>query len=228
METAIAWIGQVFQPNEFLAAAIDQMGAGVYFVLFAIVFAETGLVFTPFLPGDSLLFAAGALAGLGAMDFWLLAAILLAAAVLGDAVNYFVGRTLGRRILAAGTGRFIKAENVRKTEEFFDRHGGTAIVLARFVPIVRTFAPFVAGMSRMPLAKFWAYNITGAIAWVALFTGAGFLFGNLPWVEENLTLAMIVIVLISVLPMGLEAMRHRRRSAVAAVVEPEPEPGPAE
>jgi membrane-associated protein len=215
-----AWFAQVFQPNEFLTAAIDQMGAGVYVVMFVIVFAETGFVFTPFLPGDSLLFAAGALSGLGALPYWVLVATLVAAAVLGDAINYLVGRTLGRKILDAGTGRFIKAENVHKTEEFFRRHGGAAIVLARFVPIVRTFAPFVAGMSEMPLGKFWSYNITGAFAWVVLFTGAGYLFGNLPWVAENLTVAMIVIVLISVLPMGFEAWRHRRGAAAAS--EPEP------
>lgn len=208
MGELVSLFSQLFSPHEFLSEITSSMGVGVYVVLFAIVFAETGLVVTPFLPGDSLLFAAGAIAAAGYLDFPLLVVVLLVAAIAGDAVNYSVGRHSGRAILKRDS-RWVKREYIAQATAFFERHGGRAIILARFVPIVRTFAPFVAGMCEMPLRKFWAFNISGAIAWVALFAGAGYLFGNLPWVEENLTLGMFVIVVVSVLPMVVEAVRHR-------------------
>jgi membrane-associated protein len=223
-------LGLIMQPNELLSSAVAQMGVFVYVILFAIVFAETGLVVAPFLPGDSLLFAAGALAGLNKLELIPLMVTLLVAAVLGDAVNYWIGRSLGRGILERSNGRLIKPEHVATTEVFFRKHGGKTIVLARFVPIVRTFAPFVAGMCHMPLARFWVFNISGAIAWVLLFTGAGYIFGNIPWIEENLAAGMIVIVFISVAPMFYEGWRRRRESkrtsasAEANGATPEPEP----
>ena len=222
-------LGLIMQPNELLASGVAQMGVFVYVILFAIVFAETGLVVAPFLPGDSLLFAAGALAGVGKLELIPLMATLLVAAVVGDAVNYWIGRSLGRGMLARSNGRLIKPEHVATTETFFRKHGGKTIVLARFVPIVRTFAPFVAGMCHMPLARFWAFNISGAIAWVLLFTGAGYIFGNIPWIEENLAAGMLVVVAISVLPMFYEGWRRRRESrrasieAAAKAAAPEPE-----
>jgi len=198
----------LFVPDEFIAAVISQIGAGIYLVLFLIVFAETGLVVTPFLPGDSLLFAGGAVAAAGGLSFWSLAATLCAAAIVGDAVNYLIGRRFGRAILRKDT-RWVKREHVEEATQFFHRHGGKAVVLARFAPFVRTFLPFVAGMCGMPLGRFWLFNVSGAIAWVLLFTGAGYFFGSMPWVEENLTLAMVAIVGISVLPMIIGLARRK-------------------
>jgi len=199
---------QLFNPHEFLNSVVGTLGWGVYALLFAIVFAETGLVVMPFLPGDSLLFAAGAVAGAGYLDPLLVTLVLIVAAIAGDAVNYAIGRTSGRAILSRES-RFVKRAHVDAAVEFFEHHGGKAIVLARFVPIVRTFAPFVAGMCGMRLGRFWAFNISGAVVWVVLFVGAGLLFGNLPWVEENLTLGMLVIVALSVVPVAVEAWRRR-------------------
>lgn len=206
----------IFEPHGFLESAQGTLGAGLYALLFAIIFAETGLIVTPFLPGDSLLFAAGAIAAVGHLDVWVLMGLLIVAAILGDAVNYTVGRRFGPALLQRNS-RWIRKAYVDQAVVFFERHGGKAIVLARFVPIVRTFAPFVAGMCGMRLARFWMYNITGAVVWVVLFAGAGYLFGNLPWVEENLTLGMLVIVAISVLPVVVEAVRHRRSAGTVSV-----------
>jgi len=201
----------LFTPDEFIAEVINQLGAGIYIVLFLIVFAETGLVVTPFLPGDSLLFAGGAVAAAGDLTFWSLALTLFLAAVLGDAVNYLIGRRFGHAILARD-GRWVKKEHFDEANVFFAKHGGKAVVLARFAPFVRTFVPFVAGMSDMSLPRFWLFNISGAAAWVLLFTGAGYLFGTMPWVEENLTLFMMTIVGISVLPMVVGLIRRSWRS----------------
>ena len=201
----------LFTPDQFIAEIINQLGAGIYIVLFLIVFAETGLVVTPFLPGDSLLFAGGAVAAAGDLTFWSLALTLFLAAVVGDAVNYLIGRRFGLVILQRD-GRWVKREHFDGASHFFHQHGGKAIFLARFAPFVRTFVPFVAGMSRMSLPRFWLFNITGAFVWVALFTGAGYLFGNMPWVEENLTLFMMAIVAISVMPMVIGAIRRKLRS----------------
>jgi membrane-associated protein len=193
-------------------------GGWIYAALFVVVFAETGLIVTPFLPGDSLLFAAGALSGAGLLNGWLAATLLLGAAVLGDAVNYTVGKSIGPRIFHASdnTGllhRALNREHLSKAHEFFERYGGKAVVLGRFVPIVRTFVPFVAGAAQMTPATFVFYNVTGAIAWVGLCFGAGLLFGNIPIIKNNFSLVTIGIVLVSVLPMVIEFLRQRRKAA---------------
>jgi membrane-associated protein len=195
----------------FLAELVQQHGAWTYAILFAIVFAETGLVVTPFLPGDSLLFAAGALCNHGDLSFWLLAAILFAAAVIGDTVNYHVGKFVGPPAFS-GRFRLLKQEHLSKTQRFFDRYGGKAIILARFVPIVRTFAPFVAGVGTMHYGRFLAYNVIGAAIWVGLFTGAGYLFANLPIVKNHFSKVIVAIVLVSLLPIAWEWWRARRAS----------------
>ena len=205
----------LLDPAGLLSDVIVQAGWWVYVVVFAIVFAETGLVVTPFLPGDSLLFAAGALAGAQRLELWVVVAVVLAGAVVGDAVNYFVGRVFGERI-AGRTGRLIKRRHLEATQAFFDKHGGKALVLARFVPVARTFAPFVAGLGRMTLRRFLRYNVVGAVAWVALFVTAGYFFGAIPWVESNLTIVMVAIVVVSVIPLTTKAglrVRDRRRAS---------------
>ena len=196
---------------------VQQYGTWVYAILFGIVFAETGLVVTPFLPGDSLLFAVGALSATGVLNPWLCYFLLIGAAILGDGVNYSVGRRIGPRLLGIGDGpafshRMINPQHVRRAHEFFELHGGKAVVLARFVPIVRTFLPFVAGAAEMSARSFLFYNITGGIAWVTICMGAGLVFGNVPVVKDNFTLVTIGIVIVSVLPMVFEILKHRRHS----------------
>jgi membrane-associated protein len=202
-------LGYLFDPAGLLSDLLGHMGAWVYVVLFAIVFAETGLVFAPFLPGDSLLFAAGALAGTGRMELWVVAVVVIVGAVAGDGVNYAIGRLFGK-VIAARTGRIIKRRHIEAAEGFYERHGGKALVLARFVPVVRTFAPFVAGMGKMPLRRFWLFNWLGALGWTAVFVTAGYFFGSLPWVERNLTLVVLLIVIASVMPIVVKAVFHRR------------------
>ncbi len=192
--------------DKHLDAAISQYGTGVYGVLFLIVFLETGLVITPILPGDSLLFAAGAFAARGSLDLTTLLILLSVAAILGDAVNYACGRTFGHRFVG-GKSRFLKQEYLDKTERFYRKYGGKTIVLARFVPIVRTFAPFLAGMGRMPYRQFALYNVTGALLWVGVCTLAGYCFGNFAVVKDNFTLVALGIVVVSVLPALLEMRR---------------------
>ena len=193
-----------------LAEIIDRFGAGAYGILFLIVFCETGLVVTPFLPGDSLLFAAGAFAALGSFELVPLMVLLIVAAIAGDTVNYWIGARIGPRAIS-GNVRFLKQEYLVRTTEFYERHGGKTIVLARFIPIVRTFAPFVAGVGRMNYARFLAYNVIGAVVWVTLFTLAGFHFGNIPAVKENFTLVILAIIGVSVLPIAIEILKARRR-----------------
>jgi membrane-associated protein len=210
--------------DERLVAIANAAGPWSYAVLFAIIFAETGLVVTPFLPGDSLLFAAGALGATGLFRVEVLAPVLIVAAVLGDAVNYSVGARLAHRFLAPGgdaipglLGRLVKREHVEQAHAFFVRHGGKAVVLARFVPIVRTFLPFVAGGADMPYRAFAIYNVAGAIAWVGICVGAGYLFGNIPVVKENFELVVIGIVAVSVLPIVFELLKmHNRQPAPPA------------
>ena len=201
----------------YLQQLVATYGAWIYGILFAIVFAETGLVVTPFLPGDSLLFAAGALAGSGSLNPGLTAILLIVAAITGDAVNYSVGRAAGTRIIQRARvdprwGRWVRPEYVDRAHEFFERQGGKAIVLARFVPIVRTFVPFVAGVAEMSYPAFALYNVTGAVAWVAVCVGAGYLFGQVPIVRDNFSLVALGIVFVSILPMLVEYLRHRSRS----------------
>jgi membrane-associated protein len=202
----------------YLLDIVTTYGAWIYGVLFAVVFAETGLVVTPILPGDSLLFAAGALAASGALDVRLLLVLLIVAAVAGDAVNYSIGRAVGTRIIRRAEvdprwRRWINPAHIAKAHEFFERHGGKAIVLARFMPIVRTFVPFVAGAAEMTYPSFAFYNVTGGIAWVLICVGAGYVFGNVPIVKENFTLVALGIVAVSLLPMVIEYLRHRRSSS---------------
>ncbi len=199
-----------------LANLVQRYGATAYAILFAIIFAETGLVVTPFLPGDSLLFAAGALAATGALRLELLVPVMIAAAVLGNAVNYMVGRRTAHlfHLDAPDTRvhRWIKREYVQRAHEFFERHGGRAVVLARFVPIVRTFLPFVAGGAGMSYRAFTIYNVTGCLLWVGICVGAGYLFGNIPVIKDNFALVAIGIVGVSVLPMVVELVKARRRN----------------
>jgi membrane-associated protein len=207
----------VLHIDRHLLELVQQYGTWVYGILFAIVFAETGLVVTPFLPGDSLLFAVGAFAATGVLNPWLSFVLLLAAAISGDAVNYSVGRRIGPPLLGRGDGptfshRLINPEHVKRAHEFFEQHGGKAVVLARFVPIVRTFLPFVAGAAEMSAASFVFYNITGGLAWVTLCMGAGYVFGNVPIIKENFSLVTIGIVFVSILPMVFEFLKHRRRA----------------
>ena len=200
----------------YLTGFVQDYGTLTYAILFAIIFAETGLVITPFLPGDSLLFAAGALAATASLSLEVLVPVLVLAAVVGDAVNYSVGRRLARRFLddVPDTGwiyRVVKREHVLRAHEFFERHGGKAVVLARFVPIVRTFVPFVAGGANMTYRVFAIYNVTGAILWVGICAGAGYLFGNIPVVKENFELVVVGIVLISIIPLVIELLKAWRR-----------------
>lgn len=192
-----------------LAAITAEYGVWAYIILIVIVFAETGLVVTPFLPGDSLLFAAGAICALGTLNIWLLIGVLIVAAILGDAVNYSIGRNVGHRILESRLKRFIRREHIEQTHAFYERHGGKTIILARFMPIVRTFAPFVAGIGEMTYARFATYNIVGAIVWVTSFSLLGYFFGGQPFVKKNFTLVIAAIIVISVMPAVFELVRHR-------------------
>lgn len=190
-----------------------QYGALIYALVFLVIFLETGLVVTPFLPGDSLLFAAGAVSAVsgGGLNVWVLGAVLFAAAVLGDLANYCVGRMCGRRILDSGRcSRVIRPEHVAQTEAFFARHGGKTVSLARFFPFIRTFAPFVAGISRMKPHRFIAFNLIGAAGWVLLFVAAGYLFGNIPFVAHNLEYLVIGIIAVSLVPALWHFLRNRR------------------
>jgi membrane-associated protein len=183
-----------------LGQLISTYGITTYAILFVIIFIETGLVFTPFLPGDSLLFAAGAFAALGSLNIFVVLALLSLAAVLGDTANYWIGHFFGEQLIAHPKVP-INKEHIEETKKFFDKHGGKTIILARFIPIVRTFAPFVAGIGRMSYRHFITYNVIGGISWVAIASLAGFFFGNIPFVKENFSLIIIAIVLISVIPM---------------------------
>jgi membrane-associated protein len=195
-----------------LGQVISQYGTWTYLILFLIVFCETGLVVTPILPGDSLLFAAGTFAALGDLDVRVMILLLGVAAILGDTVNYWVGAAIGPRAFQ-GNLRFLKKEHLDRTHAFYEKHGGKTIILARFVPIIRTFAPFVAGVGAMSYGRFLTYNVVGAILWVALLVLAGFFFGNIPVVRENFTIVILAIVAISVMPIAVETFRGRRRTA---------------
>jgi membrane-associated protein len=190
-----------------------EMGAWLYALLFAIVFAETGLVVTPFLPGDSLLFAVGALSATegSPIDPWLVSILLIVAAILGDAVNYAIGARVGPKVFTQGS-RFFKQEHLERTQRFYEKHGGKTIILARFVPIVRTFAPFVAGIGRMTYARFAMFNVVGAVVWVVLFVALGHAFGNLPVVKRNFQYVILAIIVLSVLPIVFEWWRARREA----------------
>ena len=207
MEQLRFFIDLFLHLDEHMANIISQYGAWTYAILFMVVFMETGFVVTPFLPGDSLLFAAGTFAALGSMNVWLLMILLIIAAIAGDTVNYWIGHYLGDR---AYNIKWIKKEYLDRTHAFFEKHGGKTIFLARFVPIVRTFAPFVAGMGRMSYSYFFSYNVFGGIVWVVLFTMLGYFFGNIPFVKQNFELVILAIIFVSVVPAVWEAWKARR------------------
>jgi len=195
-----------------LDALLSAYGALTYAVLFVVIFLETGVVVTPFLPGDSLLFAAGALAARGSLDRVLLIVVLAAAAIAGDTVNYWIGNFVGPRVFR-GRSRWLRKDYLDRTHRFYETYGGITIVLARFVPIFRTFVPFVAGIGRMTYWRFLIYNVAGGVVWVTLFVLGGYLFGNLPVVRRNFTLVMAAIILLSLIPAVVEVLRHRSRSS---------------
>ena len=208
-------IDLLLHSDEYLRQLVTDYGPWIYAILFVIVFAETGLVVTPFLPGDSLLFAAGALGATGALDAWTASLVVLTAAIIGDAVNYSIGRSVGRQLVRKAESdprwrRWINPSYVARAHEFFEKHGGKAIVLARFMPIVRTFVPFVAGVGEMSYPSFAFYNVAGALLWVGVCVGAGYAFGNVPVIRDNFSLVAIGIVIVSVLPMVFEFIRYRR------------------
>jgi membrane-associated protein len=200
----------ILQIDQHLEGMITQYGIFTYLILFLIVFAETGLIVTPFLPGDSLLFAAGTLAGRGLLSLPMLMGLIFLAAVLGDTLNYAVGRFFGLRLFNENS-RFLKKEYLEKTHQFYAKHGEKTIVLCRFVPIIRTFAPFVAGLGNMHYGKYMSYNIIGGALWVLLFLGLGYAFGDLPIIRKSLTLTMMAIVGLSLLPLVYETWAHWRR-----------------
>jgi len=207
-----AFIDFVLHLDEKLGAIIQQYGAFTYAILFLIIFAETGLVVAPFLPGDSLLFAAGTFAALGAFQVGWLFLLLAVAAILGDTVNYAIGHHLGRKVFEQDF-RWLNKEHLAKAEAFYEKHGGKTIVLARFIPVIRTFAPFVAGAGSMRYPKFLLYNVTGGLAWVGIFVFGGYFFGNLPWVKENFEWVILGIIIVSLLPVIREAILHRKNKA---------------
>jgi membrane-associated protein len=200
----------VLHIDKHLDIVIKSFGSGSYLLLFAIIFAETGLVVTPFLPGDSLLFVVGAFAAKGSFNLFWLFVILTAAAIIGDTVNYSFGKFFGERLLKKGDHRFFKKEHVERTHKFYEKHGGKTIILARFIPIVRTFAPFVAGIGKMSYYKFVIYNVTGALLWVSLFVFGGYYFGNMPFIKDNFLVVILTVMLVSVLPVVIEFWKHRK------------------
>jgi membrane-associated protein len=201
--------------DKHLGAVLTYCGPWSYALFFAVIFCETGLVIMPVLPGDSLLFALGSFAAQGVLDPHLLFGLLVAAAVLGDTVNYWIGATLGPKVFHE-TSRFLNKKHLEQTHKFYERHGGKTIILARFIPIIRTFAPFVAGIGTMSYWKFISYNVVGGIAWVALFVYGGYYFGNLPMVKRNFTIVILAIIFISVLPAVIEFLRQYLKKAPAS------------
>jgi membrane-associated protein len=208
MNIILTLIDFILHIDVHLGQLISTYGEVTYGILFGIIFIETGLVFTPFLPGDSLLFAAGAFSALGSLNIFILIPLLVVAAIAGDTLNYWIGHFFGEKMIA-NPKIPIQKEHIDKTQAFFAKHGGKTIILARFVPIVRTFAPFVAGVGKMHYGQFISYNIIGGITWVVLFTLAGFFFGNMPSVKENFSLVIMVIIVISVAPMMVDFLRRK-------------------
>ena len=202
--------------DQHLTELAAQYGAWIYGILFLIIFCETGLVVMPLLPGDSLLFAAGSIAAIGKMNIHLMVVLLIIAAILGDAVNFMIGKFFGEKLFANPNSKIFKQSHLQKTQQFYAKHGGKTIILARFIPIVRTFAPFVAGMGHMTYHHFLAYNVIGGVLWVTIFSYLGYFFGNLPIVKDNLSLVLVAIIVLSILPGIVEIIRHKRAANKAS------------
>lgn len=207
----------VLHINEHLAVMVETYGMWFYAILFIIVFAETGLVVTPFLPGDSLLFATGAIAAsTGKLDPWLCAAIIMTAAFCGDNVNYWAGRIIGPRVFRFEDSLFFNRKHLERTEQFYNKYGSRAVIIARFVPIVRTFAPFVAGIGKMPYPRYIAFSFIGSLLWVPICLGAGVYFGNIPWVQKHFEAVVLAVIAVSLLPIAVEVVKARLASRAVA------------
>jgi membrane-associated protein len=189
---------------------VKQYGTFSYAILFAIIFCETGLVVTPFLPGDSLLFAVGALSATGALNFYTVSFLLMLAAIIGDSTNYWIGYFVGPKVFSSESSRWLNRQHLERTHRFYEKYGGKTVIIARFMPIIRTFAPFVAGIGRMTYLRFLTFSVVGSFLWIGSFVTAGYLFGNIPWVKRNFTAVIIAIILISIMPAVIEAVRARR------------------
>jgi membrane-associated protein len=208
----------VFHLDTHLYDLATAYGLWIYLLLFVVIFCETGLVVTPFLPGDSLLFASGAIAATGALSAHGMVVCLVAAAILGDTLNYWIGWYVGPKVFHKNKSMFFNPEHLRRTHNFYEKHGGKTIIIARFIPIIRTFAPFVAGIGQMRYGRFLSFNVWGAILWVPSFVYAGYFFGNIPVVKKNFTLVILMIIILSVLPAVFEFIRHRRQARFVKVV----------
>jgi membrane-associated protein len=211
MEFISRLVDIVLHLDAHLNALIRDFGIWTYLVLFIVIFCETGLVVTPFLPGDSLLFAAGSLAALGALKVHWLFLVLSAAAIIGDTVNYWIGSYFGPKVFARNDVRFFKKEYLDRTHAFYEKYGGITIIIARFIPIIRTFAPFVAGIGSMTYLKFITYNVIGGLGWVAIFVFGGYFFGNIPFVKKNFSIVILAIIFLSILPGLIEYFRHKNK-----------------
>ncbi len=212
MDLIFQFIDFIIHLDKYLSVIIQDYGVWTYAILFTIIFCETGLVITPVLPGDSLLFAAGAFAAIGALNHNLLLILLSIAAIAGDTVNYWAGYYVGPKIFHKENVRFLNKKHLEKTHRFYEKYGGKTIILARFVPIIRTFAPFVAGIGSMTYIRFITFNVIGGIMWVSLFVSGGYYFGNIPIVKRNFTLVILAIIIISIMPGIIEYIRHRKDS----------------
>jgi membrane-associated protein len=208
-------IHSLFALDQTLAQIATQHGAWLYVLLFAIIFAETGLVVFPLLPGDSLLFVAGTVAAAGWLNVHLLVLLLCVAAIVGDSVNYAIGNYIGPRVYHKKDSRWFKQEHLRQTQAFYDKYGGVTIIIGRFIPIIRTFAPFLAGVAGMRYRRFLAFNIVGGVLWITSLVYAGYVFGNIPWVKNNLTLIVVAIVVVSLIPAVSTFLKERRAATVA-------------
>lgn len=206
MDLLIQFVNIVLHLDKYLGIVIQNFGLLTYVFLFLVIFAETGFVITPFLPGDSLLFAVGALSALGSLNINFAWLILVVAAILGDTVNYWIGRFIGPKVFELNT-RLLNKKHLERTHNFYEKHGGKVVILARFIPIIRTFAPFVAGVGKMRYAKFLTYNIVGGLAWISLFTFSGYFFGNIPIVKRNFSYVILVIIFISIVPLLVDILR---------------------
>jgi membrane-associated protein len=213
MELVKDFIELFLHLDKHLNVIIQNYGVWTYLLLFLVIFCETGLVVTPLLPGDSLLFAAGTFAALGSLKVELLYVLLAVAAIAGDTVNYWIGHYVGPKVFYKEDVRFLNKKYLDRTHEFYEKHGGKTIILARFIPIIRTFAPFVAGIGRMTYGHFISYNVIGGLVWIAIFLFGGYFFGNIPVVKNNFTLVVLAIIFISVMPIVIEFLNHRFRSA---------------